>query len=348
MPGVPRNVRRTVINYEEDSKSQDNGGAIPSLPPPPLFDGSYIEGPAAALQSNGSRSSLGKRLASQAFDMSGPKDFEFLFHQTPDEVADEPLQQQQQQQQLPRQTVNEDAPSVSSSESAPDRVDGEGVLWVRTPIRRASDLVDGQAWIQDFERRLRELPQKGGGCRDVGIGNNNRGGASFTRLAEGRVLKEMAKVCPPGRKLRLPTGEEVIFWFNVGAPGPLQRRVYVTEAKCPHQGVCLLSGELTEIEDAAGLFHAFVRCPRHNKRFNLQNGLSPGNSEVLRTYPCRFMHGFWYVGLDHTRDATSDGMCEVRHQRQLAFVDVEDSEPSAKKLRMLLESLGNPCELEVK
>jgi len=159
-------------------------------------------------------------------------------------------------------------------------------------------------------------------------------------------LREMAKVCPPGRKLKLPTGEDVIFWFNVGAPGPLQRRVYVTEARCPHQGVCLLSGELTEIEDATGLTNAFVRCPRHNKRFNLQSGLSPGNSEVLRTYPSRFMHGFWYLGLDLARDALSDGGCDVHSERQLACVD-KKTEPAAKKLCVFLESLGNLGDPEV-
>lgn len=342
MPAVPCKVRRTVIAYEDDSKSQDQRRTIPSPPPPPLFDGSYIEGPAAALEGNGSRSSLGKRMASQAFDVSGPKDFEFLFHQTPQEGADKPLQQQPLQQ-----TVNEVAPRASSLESAPDKIDGEGVLWIRTPIRRASDLVDGQAWIQDFKRRFQELAQKGGIGRDVGSGSSNGRGTSSMRLAEGRVLREMAKVCPPGRKLRLPTGEEVIFWFNVGAPGPLQRRVCVTEARCPHQGVCLLSGELTEIEDATGLTHAFVRCPRHNKRFNLQSGLSPGNTEVLKTYQCRFMFGFWYVGLDPARDALSDGPRDIGSERQPACVD-KNSEPAAKKLCMLLESLGNSGELEVK
>jgi len=346
MPVVPCKVRRTVIAYEDDSKSQDQRRTVPSPPPPPLFDDSYIEGPAVALEGNGSRSSLGKRMASQAFDVSGPKDFEFLFHQAPQEVADKPLQQLQQQQQPLQQTVNEDALRAPSSESAPDKIDGEGVLWVRTPIRRASDLVDGQAWIQDFQRRLQDFAQMGGG-RDVGSGSSNGRGTSSMRLAEGRVLREMAKVCPPGRKLRLPTGEEVIFWFNVGAPGPLQRRVCVTEARCPHQGVCLLSGELAEIEDATGLTQPFVRCPRHNKRFNLQSGLSPGNTEVLRTYQCRFMHGFWYVGLDLSRDALSDGPRDLRSERQPACVD-KNSEPAAKKLCILLESLGNSGELEVK
>jgi len=337
MPVVPCKVRRTVIAYEDDSKSHDRDGTV-QLPPPPLFDGSYTEGPAAALGSNGSRSSLGKRLASQAFDVSGPKDFEFLFHQKSHEACDEPLQQLQQ---LPRQTVNDDAPA------APDKVDGEGVLWVRTPIRRASDLVDGQAWIQDFGRRLGELSQGSVG-RSVGSSISNARGASSMRCAEGRVLREMAKVCPPGRKLRLPTGEEVIFWFNIGAPGPLQRRVYVTEARCPHQGVCLLSGELAEIEDATGLNHAFIRCPRHNKRFNLQSGLSPGNAEVLRTYPSRFMHGFWYVGLDLTRDTSSeDELRRVHSEKQpVAPVDAKSSEePAAKKLCVLLQSLGSSGEL---
>merc|ERR550532_2506257 len=130
-------------------------------------------------------------MASQAFDVSSPKDFEFLFHQAPQEGADKPLQQQPLQQ-----TVNEVAPRASSLlESAPDKIDGEGVLWIRTPIRRASDLVDGQAWIQDFQRRLQELAQKGVSGRDVGSGSSNGRVTSSMRLAEGRVLREMAKVC---------------------------------------------------------------------------------------------------------------------------------------------------------
>mmetsp|Transcript_106068 Transcript_106068/g.306798 ORF Transcript_106068/g.306798 Transcript_106068/m.306798 type:complete len:232 (-) Transcript_106068:217-912(-) len=101
----------------------------------------------------------------------------------------------------------------------------------------------------------------------------------------------------PGRRVRLPTGEEVIFWFNVGPPGMPRERVYVTSAHCPHQGVCLNTGELRDIEDMAGVKRAMVRCPRHHKTFDLKTGESPGNAERLQVFPCRFEHGYWYVAV---------------------------------------------------
>mmetsp|Transcript_122625 Transcript_122625/g.392514 ORF Transcript_122625/g.392514 Transcript_122625/m.392514 type:complete len:268 (+) Transcript_122625:553-1356(+) len=225
-------------------------------------------------------------------------------------------------------------PLRSAPDDAPDRVEGEDVLWLRTPIRRASDLVDGQAWIQEYQQRLEAA---GGG----------------SKLQQSRVLREMAKVSPPGRKLKLPTGQDVIFWFNVGAPGPLQKRVHVTEAKCPHQGACLLSSELIEIEDAAGIASAVVRCPWHNKTFNLVSGLSPGNSEVLKSFPCRFMHGFWYVGVDPAPDAPhgaggAPGAREEADAPRAEGVGGGDcggaaeagEDPARKKLRLVLDALS--------
>jgi nitrite reductase/ring-hydroxylating ferredoxin subunit len=124
-----------------------------------------------------------------------------------------------------------------------------------------------------------------------------------------QILRDMARLSPPGKRVRLPSGQEVIFWFNVGKPGPPRARVLVTESKCPHQGVCLLKSELAEIEDSAGARHAMVRCPRHNKRFDLRTGLSPGNAEALKTFPCRFEHGHWYVGVkpvDSAKEAAEE------------------------------------------
>eukprot|EP00811_Abedinium_folium_P023422 NODE_3298_length_2057_cov_4.546114.p1 GENE.NODE_3298_length_2057_cov_4.546114~~NODE_3298_length_2057_cov_4.546114.p1 ORF type:complete len:372 (-),score=78.05 NODE_3298_length_2057_cov_4.546114:844-1959(-) len=112
-----------------------------------------------------------------------------------------------------------------------------------------------------------------------------------------RVLREMTRAMSPGRKVRLSNGQDVVFWFNVGAPGPPRSRVYVTEARCPHQGVCLLTGELKELEDATGASRATIRCPRHNKVFDICTGESAGNAETLHRFPCRFMHGRWYVGV---------------------------------------------------
>ena len=37
------------------------------------------------------------------------------------------------------------------------------------------------------------------------------------------------------------------------------------------RGVCLLAGELRDVEDLAGK-RPLVRCPRHNKTFDLQTG----------------------------------------------------------------------------
>ena len=116
------------------------------------------------------------------------------------------------------------------------------------------------------------------------------------------VLRNMARSYAdpergPGRRVRLISGEEVIFWFNVGPGQSLRERVFVTDLRCPHQGVCLMEGELQDIEDLSGSKRAMVRCPRHNKNFDLRTGESPGNVEVLKTYPCRFEHGHWYVAV---------------------------------------------------
>ena len=35
----------------------------------------------------------------------------------------------------------------------------------------------------------------------------------------------------------LPNQQEVLFWFNVGPEKENRDRVYVTDAKCPHQGL---------------------------------------------------------------------------------------------------------------
>jgi len=121
----------------------------------------------------------------------------------------------------------------------------------------------------------------------------------------------------PGRKVRLANGMEVIFWFNIGPPGAsLRDSVYVTDAGCPHQGVCLNTGELKDIEDVAGRRRGMIRCSRHNKTFDLKTGESPGNAEVLRTYKCRFEHGHWYVavGFSGTTPTPSDsagGVCQA-------------------------------------
>jgi len=313
MPTAPqktRRIRRTIA-YSDDSKSHDPSSirSLDSL----VTDASYANTSSGAL--GNSHSSLGKRLASVVLE-SGPKDFGFLF------------QEAQPPQKILKTSASDCATSASSV--APDVIrDDDDVSWVRTQIRRGSDLVDGQSWMQSFQERFANSAAK-------------------THLMKNRILRDLARVCPPGRKVKLATGQEVIFWFNVGRPGPPQKRVYVTEAKCPHQGVCLLAGELGEIEDAAGVAHGVVRCPRHNKTFNLQTGQSQGNKEVLKTYPCQFKHGFWYVGVDNQELTESGKLAEISARKeapsndetQVGDIDVR------KKLRVVLDAVGWREELQ--
>lgn len=167
----------------------------------------------------------------------------------------------------------------------PATFDADGLHWVNSRITKSSELIDGQGWIAEFERRLVEARA------------HPRNATIREAVLRNRVLKDMGSISPPGRKVRLDTGQEVIFWFNVGALGPPRTRVHVTEARCPHQQVCLLGSELMEIEDLASGRRALTRCPRHNKRFDLSSGESPGNVEQLQCYPSRFEHGCWYVGV---------------------------------------------------
>eukprot|EP00913_Durusdinium_trenchii_P033544 g31402.t1 len=48
-------------------------------------------------------------------------------------------------------------------------------------------------------------------------------------------------------------------------------------------------------KDLGSSLRGLVRCPRHNKTFDLQTGESPGNCEILQTFPCRFQDGCFYV-----------------------------------------------------
>jgi len=205
---------------------------------------------------------------------------------------------------------------------APAVFDDGGLQWVRTEICKGGDLVDGTAWIGKFQERMTELqalsaggsgPARGSGARmlrqTLSDGDDPQfySGAKDPPIAlRNMVLKEMAdNMRQPGRdpsrgcgkKVKLINGKDVIFWFNVGPPGHPRDRVYVTDAYCPHQQVCLNEGELKDIEDISGQKKCMVRCHRHNKVFDLQTGLSPGNQERLQTYPRRFEHNHWYVAV---------------------------------------------------
>lgn len=199
----------------------------------------------------------------------------------------------------------------------PEVFDLEGLRWVRTEIARGSDLVNGKAWIEDFRRRC---DQQAGNRASAGGRRALRQVASagdepqyWARAGElsnpekNRLLENLfAEGHPtPGKRVILPTGDEVIFWFNVGPSadvGSPADRVFVTEARCPHQGVCLASGELREIEDIVGGRRPVIRCPRHNRLFDVSTGEGQGNDGTLRRYPARFFpeHRRFYVAVGST------------------------------------------------
>lgn len=208
-------------------------------------------------------------------------------------------------------------PEFQTETTAPLFFEENGINWVRTEVSKGSDLVNGKAWIAEFERRLtlaKEVPQSAGQkptrrrlLRQVATDGDNPQYWATSKEPPLHLRNDVLRMMEsermdhtkgPGRKVRLATGHDVIFWFNVGPPGDVRERVYVTDARCPHQGVCLNTGELKDIEDVGGTRRGMVRCPRHNKIFDLRTGESPGNAEKLRTYPARYEQGHWYVGIE--------------------------------------------------
>mmetsp|Transcript_16687 Transcript_16687/g.29198 ORF Transcript_16687/g.29198 Transcript_16687/m.29198 type:complete len:258 (+) Transcript_16687:50-823(+) len=213
--------------------------------------------------------------------------------------------------------------------------------WVRTEVKKGADLVDGLAWIAKFEGRLKNVgtppPEPGRRLlrQTLSDGDNpmfwGQSAAPNSNNVRNQVLKAMSAEfgVSPAKQVRLVTGHSVLFWFNVGPPGQMRDRVFVTDAHCPHQGVCLAEGELKDVEDLAqpGSKRGMIRCPRHNKTFDLQTGESPGNMEVLRVYPIRYEHGCWYVQVpaDQVGSACQAGAFED--------TDMEIDEPEQKRPR---------------
>jgi len=234
----------------------------------------------------------------------------------------------------------------------PAEVVFEGQRWVSTGISKPADLVNGRAWIEKFEavcerpkRALQKSLTEGGvpEFRTGGLSNKDRNAALIT-LAKGGCP-------PPGKRVVLPTGDEVIFWFNVGPlayKGDARDRVFVTSARCPHQGVCLSEGELREIEDLAGVLKPVVRCPRHNRLFDVSTGEGQGNDGCLRTYPSRFFpeHKMFYVSIGaagEERDMAVDAevvdpaRMQVDHARTLvppARIQVEPARSLVPQMTM--------------
>lgn len=232
--------------------------------------------------------------------------------------------------------------------------------WVRTSVKKGADLVDGSAWIGAFEQRLKHAHQAVTAApgrrllrQTLSDGDSPHfwGGAadSTPNHVRNHILKAMFDECGtgPARREKLLTGHDVLFWFNVGPPGPPRERVYVTDAFCPHQGVCLISGELKDVEDlASNSKRGMIRCPRHNKTFDLRSGESPGNSELLRVYPCRFENGHWYVGVAASEAmptlemlARTEGTAAME-SGDSGQADMVVDEPDQKKQR--LNDLGTP------
>jgi len=64
----------------------------------------------------------------------------------------------------------------------------------------------------------------------------------------------------------------------------------------------LADGELREIEDIAGCQRPVIRCPRHNRLFDVSTGEGQGNYDTLQRFPAKFIreYGAFYVAISPT------------------------------------------------
>mmetsp|Transcript_70523 Transcript_70523/g.131914 ORF Transcript_70523/g.131914 Transcript_70523/m.131914 type:complete len:267 (-) Transcript_70523:22-822(-) len=239
--------------------------------------------------------------------------------------------------------------AATTATDAPEAIEYNGRKWVRSEISKGRDLINGEDWLREFQKRCsdEETILSTGTARPrrmlrptASAGDEpqfwHRGDAKLTLADRNRLLQTMERRC--GRLSKLPTGEEVIFWFNIGPfPDDSQPRdkVFVTGATCPHQGVPLDSGELREIEDLHQNRKACVRCPRHNKSFDIRTGQGQGCEEVLQTYPVRFIDEFqrFYVDVGEADSCNVDGGVEPMEVDEL-------QEPALK--RQCLEEVPGP------
>jgi len=237
----------------------------------------------------------------------------------------------------------------------PEWLDADGLRWARTEIARGADLVNGKEWMNAFSTRCEAAkaaaavgPSEGRRrlLRQVAsTGDEPQFWAKQGDLANSdrnRVLDSMAQdgLPRPGRRVRLSTGEDVIFWFNVGQnadQGPPAARVMVTAARCPHQGVCLADGELKEIEDLAGQKKAVVRCPRHNRLFNIATGEGEGNDQKLQIYRAQFHPEYrrFYVAVGPANLVPVLDMSSQGHAEMLVADDdaMDVEEPDIKRVK---------------
>mmetsp|Transcript_17933 Transcript_17933/g.47359 ORF Transcript_17933/g.47359 Transcript_17933/m.47359 type:complete len:273 (+) Transcript_17933:46-864(+) len=244
----------------------------------------------------------------------------------------------------------------------PEVIDLDGNRWIRTEIARGSDLVNGKAWMDDFGKQCRQevaaaMAATAAAAAAAGAADGGQAAAPGRRRLLRQVasagdepqywktsgelansdknrlmerLRNEAGYTGPGRRVVLPTGDEVMFWFNVG-PGadrldvPAADRVFVTSAACPHQQVCLEGGELREIEDLAGTKKSVIRCPRHNRLFDVSTGEGEGNLLSLRKYPARFFH-------QHKRFYVAIGPSPPPPSAQDDAMDLDPPEPKRMKL----------------
>lgn len=82
----------------------------------------------------------------------------------------------------------------------------------------------------------------------------------------------------------LPDGDTVLIVRHLGT-------VYAVDAMCPHQYVPLIGGDIE---------NCILTCPLHGWRFDLRDGVEPGNPWVrLRTWPVDLQgHEIWIELVD--------------------------------------------------
>lgn len=218
----------------------------------------------------------------------------------------------------------------------------------RTEIESAEQLLNGRAWIQVFEHALQAMP-KAKPRRQLGLSMTDPSDPrhtmpTFDTKRRNDALKAMrdTSVLPDipdaarrgiGKKVRLPTGDEVLLICNVGPEAPprleldgvpvkfrdlpIERLpILAVSSKCPHQQGCLADGELKDVEDIAGCSRrAIVRCSWHNMQFDLSTGEGEGNYYTLQRFPVRVVQGVLYVGVA----ADSAGATDAPSAAELAF-----------------------------